>query len=92
MKFIKEITRNPHIDWIIVLLLSVIITAILAIKALYLYNAVISGNIQEISKTSSNSQGFNEKSISSVLELFSQREEMSKKAKVGYSGVGDPSI
>ena len=92
MKIIKEIGRNPQIDWIIILSLSVIVIIILAIGGINLYNAVTSGNIQGTPAVSPDLQRFDDRSVSSVTELFSQREDISKKAKAGYSGVGDPSI
>ncbi len=93
MKTLKEIGRNPHIDWIIILILSSAATAFLAIGGISLYNAVTrgdSGDAHVVSNTAS--ADLDKKALSRVLERFAQKEELSKKAKSGYAGVGDPSI
>lgn len=93
MKIIKEIGHNAHIDWIIILFLSTATALALAIGGLYLYNAVMKGNIQGSEATPSISlEKFNEKAISSVIQNFDRREEASRKALAGYGGFEDPSI
>ncbi len=93
IKIIKEIGRNARVDWIAILFLSVVTATTLAIGGVYLYNAVVKGDIQgNETPPAVSSATLNEKAISSVIADFDQRAEISKKARAGYSGVGDPSI
>jgi hypothetical protein len=93
MKILKEIARNPQIDWIIILLISLVLTLGLVFTGFSLYNAVAEGTI--VSKQTTKSTSFtklNEKVISTVLDTYALREEASTKARAGYTGTPDPSI
>ena len=93
IKIIKEVGRNAHIDWIAILVLSIGTALALAIGGLYLYNAVVKGDIQGSTPVPAISfKKFNEKAVSSTVGEFNQREEISKTARAGYAGVSDPSI
>lgn len=92
-KILKEIGRNAHIDWIVVICLSVSTAIGLAIAGFYLYNAVVTGSLnkdEQIPVVSA--PKFDVKAISTAVHSFKQREEATKRAKVGYKGFPDPSI
>jgi hypothetical protein len=93
MKIYKEFGRNPYIDWMTILITSVIVLVGLLYVGYSLYNAVINGTIKgtETKKTTSLPK-LNEKTISSVLERYNEREKVSEQARKGYTGLGDPSI
>lgn len=93
MKIIKEIGRNPHIDWITILFVTLVITSVLAFLSYSLYNAVTSGSIQggEAPVAPSTSK-LNEKVISTVINNFDKKAELREKVMTGYSGPTDPSI
>ena len=90
MKFIKEIGRNPHLDWLLILVISFAVFVALAIGGYNLYNAVTSGDIQGNGSTATGAR-LNEKAITSVISQFETREEVSGSVRNGYAGVSDPS-
>lgn len=93
MKIIKEIGRNPNVDWITILVVSVIVTAVLGFFGYSLYNAVTHGTIQgEDAQASTSFKKLNEKGISSVIDLFADREEARGSVSRGYTRTTDPSI
>lgn len=93
MKIVKEIGREPHIDWIVILVVSIIIALGLAFTGFYLYNAVESGNIKgDETKRPASFTKLNEEAIATVLDRFEKREEVSEKARKGYTGPTDPSL
>ncbi len=93
IKIIKEIGRNPHIDWVFVLFISLIIFVTLGFFSVTLYKDVTNGSIQVGEVPSSTSfKKINEKTITDVIEKFSDKEELSREARRGYSGETDPSI
>ncbi len=93
MKIKREIGKNPYIDWIIVIFLCLVVAIILATWGFSLYNAVTKGDIQGTpNKGSDITKTFDTKAITSVINKFSDKEEASGKAKVGYDGPVDPSI
>jgi hypothetical protein len=93
MKILKEIGRDPQVDWILILIISIVVAVSLAFTGLSLYNAVTQGTIVTAEpKKSAAFAKLNEKSISTVLDLYSARKAASSKALAGYTGAPDPSI
>ena len=93
MKDFKEIGHNPYIDWILIISLSCIVTIVLALSGIYLYNAVTKGDIQRSSLASPNvKKDFDTKVLSSIIKALSQKEDIIKKTKIGYTGSVDPSL
>jgi hypothetical protein len=93
MKITKELGRNPHMDWLGIILLSIIVVIGLAFAGYSLYNAVVGGEIKD--KDAKTNPAFiqaDDKLISSVFNKFSDREEASKKIRAGYTAPPDPSI
>jgi hypothetical protein len=92
MSIIKEIGRNPNIDWIAILLISVLLLISFAFAGLSLYNTVTNGNIQGNGVSTNTPLQLNEKAITSVISNFSQKEKVSDRVRAGYSSATDPSI
>ncbi len=92
MKFIKEIGRDPRIDWFLILLVSVVTAAALAIGGYYLYNAVTSGTAGEKPSAASEAPKLDEDVITSVIGKFKEKEVVSVNARKGYASTTDPSI
>lgn len=92
MSIIKEIGRNPNIDWIAIIVTSLIIVAGLGVRGLTLYNAVTNGSIQGGERQGSAHVKINEKAISSVIERFEEKAKVTAKVKAGYTGVPDPAL
>jgi hypothetical protein len=93
MKIIKEVGRNPHIDWIAIVFLSTTIVAVLAIGGIYLYNAVNRGEIQsDGAEPASTAKNLDKKALSAVIQKFSEKEEVTRRMQSGYAGPSDPSI
>lgn len=93
MKVIKEIGRNPNVDWILILVICLLLIGSLGFIDFSLYNAVTSGSIQGAGTTAGTSfTKLNEKAVSSVIERFAEKEAVSTEARKSYSGFTDPSI
>ena len=90
---IREVGRNPFVDWAIVLIISVLLTIFLFIVSFFLYREIMSGNIKSTDTiTTSTVEKFNQKDLSSMIERFDAKNEISTQAKRGYSGPSDPSL
>ena len=93
MKLLKEIGRNARVDWIVILLSSIVVAIVLAIGGFYLYNALMKGDIQGNQAISAVPPSkFSEKTLSSFTNTLDERAAMSITTLAGYRGVGDPSI
>lgn len=92
IKILKEFARNPQVDWITILFLTVVIMVGLALNAFSLYNAVVNGRITGTMSPDPSFNKVNEKIISTVIDKFAGREEVSEKALKGYTGAPDPSL
>ncbi len=92
-KILKEIGRNAHIDWIAILCVIVATIVGLAKAGFSLYNAVVTGSVNEGKQAPVvSAPKYDVKAISSVVDSFKAREEVSRQARVGYKGAGDPSL
>ncbi len=90
---IKEVGRNPFVDWIWVLIVSLVLAIIFIINAFSLYKAVTSGDIREADVTTTQPQQiFNSKDLSSIINRFDAKEVKRNQAKERYAGPSDPSI
>jgi len=89
----KEIGRNAYVDWLVILLVTTIVIVCLAIGGVYLYNAVVKGEVKgQEGAAPLPAIRFDEKALSKVMIEFDARGEASKKALTGYTGIGDPSL
>ncbi|MES3031496.1 MAG: hypothetical protein V4697_03745 [Patescibacteria group bacterium] len=93
-KSIKEIGKNPFVDWILILLVSLGISIFLITSGVRLYFKVVSGDIKGSSdeETGGTYRPFNQKALSSAIELVKIKESATSRARGGYSGPGDPSF
>jgi len=93
MKIQRELTRNPYIDWIAIIATNLLLLIVLAIVGIYLYNAVVRGEIGTKSEVNAgSSKEFDKSNLSSVIKRFSSKEKESARAATEYSGYGDPSM
>ena len=93
MNITKELGRNPRIDWISVIVLSLILAIIVVLMSLYLYKVVTKDNMISASVPKSKiSSTFDSDALSRVTDIYNLKDDNSKKAKAGYSGPSDPSI
>jgi hypothetical protein len=93
IKIVKEIGRNPNVDWLLILFFCTVIIIVLAFLDYSLYNAVTTGQIQGEADTAvAATPELDDAAITKVITRFGAKEEISKKAKAGYTGPVDPSI
>ncbi|HEY4478230.1 MAG TPA: hypothetical protein VI775_00085 [Candidatus Paceibacterota bacterium] len=93
MSITKEIGKNPRIDWILILTISFIIAVVVVLGSVYLYKIV---TIDKIVNTDASkvefSKFFDQKALSELMNNYSEREKVQEKARVMYTGFGDPSL
>ena len=90
---IGEIGKNPFVDWIVVLIVTVLVATVLIVGGAYLYWQVTTGVIQSSGDGSlSTPRRFDQKSLSAAIDRMEVKEAASAAAKRGYSGPSDPSL
>lgn len=90
---VGEIGKNPFVDWILVLAITVSFAIILILGGVYLYWQVTTGVIQAPSDPSlTASRKFDQKSLSGAIDRMEAKEAATAAAKRGYSGAPDPSL
>jgi hypothetical protein len=88
----REIGRNAYVDWILVLIASLVTAICLTTGGLYLYWQISSGNFKGEEITSDSPKKiFDEKLLNEVVSQFDNKEEKLLELKNGYSGPPDPS-
>lgn len=91
--FFREIGRNAFVDWLLILILNVSISVALIIGGIYLYWQIYTGNfVSSESTKKASDKVFEEKDLNSIISLFLEKEEASRKARVGYGIPNDPSL
>ncbi len=92
-RYFKEIGRNPNVDWMTMVVVTIFVIVSLCYLDFTLYNAVTNGSIQgNGGQTSSSFTKINEKAISSVIDTLKKKEDVSDKARAGYSGYSNPAV
>lgn len=86
----EKIQINPDKYWIFVLIFNFLIILSAFVFGYFMFTN--SSSEQSFEETSLNKQGVREKDLSSVLEIFKDRNEKSEKIKLTPSGKVDPSI
>lgn len=90
---IREAGRNPFVDWIIILIVSIVLTIIFILVSLQLYRSVISGDIKSTDAVVVPTiKTFDREELSSVINRFNSKEATSVQVKKGYVGPADPSL
>jgi ATP phosphoribosyltransferase regulatory subunit HisZ len=92
MRIIKEIGRNPQLDWIAIITVSGLVGLVLVLGGVYLYNAIITGTIQATPSQEGLVKSIDEKTFTSVTQSFSKKDQATKRVVAGYDGPGDPAI
>jgi len=89
----KEIGRNAYVDWIFILVMSLLAALILIFAGLYLYWQISTGKFHSSQENDSPlEESFDEKGLSNIIERFEIREGISSEIKKGYRGPADPSL
>ena len=89
---IKEIGRNAFVDWILVLVVSVLVGGSLVAGGTFLYWEIISGNFKVTDAPEVSDKVFEKKDLDSLINSYKAREDMSAQIKRGYRGPSDPSL
>jgi len=84
--------RDPYIDWVIIVNLFVIITAVLIFVSFVVYRDMKTQLGKAPVDTGSRLVPIDEKALQSVLGDFVSREKERSAIRQGYSGAGDPSF
>ncbi len=88
----KEIGRNAYVDWIVVLVTSLVVAIALVGGGLYLYWQISSGNFKGSgAATSTPKQIFDEQALNSVTDLIKTKEDTLIQLRKSYNGPQDPS-
>jgi hypothetical protein len=90
---VKEGGRNPYVDWVAILLISLVLTILLVLNGVNLFFRI---NTIEV-KTDKPSTGvvadiFDEKVLEEVINNFENRASLSDNARKSYKTLPDPSI
>lgn len=91
----REIGNNPFVDWIVVLIASATVAIILSLGGIYLYYQITSGNIVKKNIKAvkiKTAKIFEEKDLTSIIDRFDYKEQLTKKTKDNFSAPPDPSI
>lgn len=81
---VREIGRNAYVDWIIILVISILIAVSLSVGGLHLYWLISTGNFKGTDVETSNPKKlFDEKSLSKVREIFDQKAAITGRLEKG---------
>ena len=90
---IREGGRNAHVDWIVILFLSIVLTIILVINGIYLLKRINEGDIKGSGlRVATTTEVFDAKSLDYIIEKFKIKEATYITIKRSYQTVSDPSI
>lgn len=90
---LRETSRNPFVDWILILILSLLIVITLVINGVVLYDRVISGDIQGKEVFNDNTiKTFDKNDLKLIINKVNNREELLMQAKRGYTDSINPAI
>ena len=93
IRIVKEVGRNSRVDWITILILTALTALALGAGGVYLYNAVMRGEIVGNTVAPTTSVNILDgKALTTVTEDFDRKDEVSRETRAGYAGLGDPSI
>lgn len=90
---IREIGRNPFVDWLLILIISSICTVVSVYGGVFLYKEVAIGNMQNSTSTKKSvSKIFDKKELNSIIKLSDLKSEIQAQVKKGFGTVKDPSL
>jgi len=89
----KLVGRDPHVDWLGILLIAVIVSAALIVMGSYVYLNV-GNSVNELSSSAapSSKASIEMRKLDAVLKEYDKRAEMRNELLRGYAGPGDPSF
>lgn len=92
-KAIKEIGRNAYVDWVIICLVFIFLTAISVVFGVKVYYDMINGKLGDKQFDSSvTTKDFNIKDFELVTKKLEDKALNREKVKNTYNGLRDPAI
>jgi hypothetical protein len=92
VRAIREGGRNPYVDWVVILFISVFVCISLIFGGLSLYEKVRNGEIEAIGTSSSTKmKTFNQKDLKYIIDMYNTKAENINLIKTGFKTVPDPS-
>lgn len=88
----REIGRNAFVDWLLILILSVIVGGAFVAGGVYLYWQITTGNFKVADVSELSASTFSKDDLTSLTNHFQAREDMNAQIKRGYRGPVDPSF
>ncbi len=71
---LRESTKNPFVDWILILIISGVIVLLLIINSINLHKKVVNGEIQSSENTNLNSPKiFDQNELKSIISKFDSK-------------------
>lgn len=87
------IGRDPYVDWVASILLSVIVAIILIVAGYFVYNRTEASLNEPVSVTKTDDKVSKEiKTLDEIISEFDKRANITKNLNYGYDGFGDPAI
>ena len=91
-KAIREGGRNPYVDWVVILIISIVTLSILILVDISLYDKVRSGEIEAVGKANNTKlRTFNQKDLKYIIEKYNIKSENINTIKTGFVTLPDPS-
>ena len=88
----REMGRNAFVDWILILVVSIVVGAALVAGGVYLYWQITSGNFKAAEGPATADKVFDKEDLTTLIERFEIRETESSQIRKGYGGPSDPSL
>jgi hypothetical protein len=89
---IREGGRNPYVDWVVILFITVISFIALILGGISLYDKVRNGEIEAVGNANnSQMKTFNQKDLKYIIEKYNIKSENINTIKTGFSVIPDPS-
>lgn len=89
---IREGGRNPYVDWVVILFLSIAVILAFIFADFYLFKKVTSGKIQSTESLSkSEISDFDDEGLEYIIKKFELKAETLDKVTKSYRGFSDPS-
>ncbi|MFA6295620.1 MAG: hypothetical protein WC666_04385 [Candidatus Paceibacterota bacterium] len=87
------IGRDPHVDWVIIILITVIVTIVsVVVGSMVYFNVGKSINEPDVSLIPDNKDLTDIKNLDLIIKEFDKRAEIRSDLIRGYAGPGDPSF
>ncbi len=88
----REMGRNAFVDWILILIVSLVVGGVLVAGGVHLYWQITSGNFKSADSPAVTDKVFNKDDLTSITDSYKLREDESAQVRKGYRGPADPSL